>query len=308
MKITIKAILVCAFVSVLSGCGSSSEERQAKTELAETQNELTAIRAELLATQKDRKEDAQKSASEIELLHKQLLDAKNDLLNAQTKLLASQEDVKRATPPPSCEVVGDVFIVTRGGVNFKLGLVSVQVFEKTDIENYVAKKKEEQVKLLAEFELNLKSAQNDLDQSIIAKNNADDANTVAAHSGSKQTEEAAYAVFSAAWDLKRQKEEKLASIKAEGRALLTGSFFFSQLPRPELVVKSNADGQFRFTKKRDMQVVIAASAGRAIGDNTEQYFWLIPVTNTEGNSTEITLSNDNLTSVQNGGSLVYTSD
>jgi len=308
MKIKIKAILFCAFVSVLSGCGPSSEERQAKTELAETRNELTAIRAELLATQKDRKEDAQKASSEIELLHKQLLDAKNDLLNAQTKLLASQEDVKRATPPPSCEVVGNIFIVTRGGVNFKLGLVSVQVFEKTDIDNYVAKRKAEQAKLLSEFELNLKSAQNDLAQSIIAKNNADDANTVAAHSGNKQTKEAAYAVFSAAWDLKRQKEEKLASIKAGGRALLSGFFFFSQLPRPELVVKSNADGQLRFSIKRGMKVVIAATSSRTVGDNTEQYFWLIPVTNTEGSLTEITLSNDNLTSIENGGSLIFTSD
>lgn len=300
-------------VLMLIGCGPSAGERRVKTELDETQKKLTATSAESLVIEKARREEAAKFSSEsellrskLELLCKQLSETQRDLTNSQAKALALQEEIKRNTPPAAYEVTGEIFVVTKGGVNFKLGLVNVQAFEKSVIDKFVAEKNREQGNLLKEVGLKMDEINKEIDA---YKPTAEAA--VKAFSAAKYgstTYERSYQTWKTTIQIEGQKSSNLAPLLREQDKLFSGSFFFELLPKPKLSVQSNSDGRFRFSVTRDVEVIIAASAFRTVGNSVERYFWLVPVTRPDGASTEITLGNNNLTSVQGGGSLIHTVD
>ena len=297
--------LTAVLVLLLVGCGPSASERQAKTELAETQKKLATASAEFLSQQKIGTEAAAKSSAELELLRKQLSETQASLINAQAKALALQGEIERDrklheetkiksnAPPANYEVSGEIFVVTKGGANFKLGLVNVQVFEKSVIQKFVTEKITARDNRLADLEPREARAEEEWKA-------ASDAATKAVYAPAKK--------FLGLMKLKDEKWKVYEDLSTQTRALRSGAYSFAALPGTKFVVKSNSDGRFRFSVSRDEEVVIAASASRAVGGDTEKYYWLVPVARPDGASIEIALSNDNLSSVRGGGSLIYTSD
>ena len=165
-----------------------------------------------------------------------------------------------ACAPSTGELSGQVFIVTKGGQNFKLGLVTVRAISTEKLKPWAGKKQAENTnrqKRLGELKARF-DASNDL----LEKGQLADEITKLA------------SMFS-------NKEEF-------GEDLLTG------LPPGDVTAKTDAEGHFTMVLPRRGQFALAAQASRDAGGTTERYYWLIWVSLDGSARREIMLSNDNL--------------
>jgi hypothetical protein len=88
----------------------------------------------------------------------------------------------------------------------------------------------------------------------------------------------------------------------------SGGFYLSYLHSPIEIAETDADGKFVIEVPLTGAFVIAAQAKRSVGDSTEYYYWLQPIS-FEGQQPRVqNLSNSNLTSTTGTSSLVHTED
>ena len=196
--------------------------------------------------------------------------------------------------PKTTTLNGQVFIVTQGGDNIKLGDVQIQLIEKAQVAAYLAKKQP-----IVDTEIAF--AQQEFD---VAKENSKEA--YAAHKANPQDEDVKQTWFATDDNLKAVMK-KLND--AQGAKKYLSDFL------PDVVQKtvSDADGKFSVTYLRDKPLTIYATAKRTITDEfmdgignwhnisgTEEYYWLVDApTNSE--TIQIFLSNDNLVFVDRDG-------
>ena len=88
----------------------------------------------------------------------------------------------------------------------------------------------------------------------------------------------------------------------------SGSFYFSYLQSAIQTAETDADGKFIIEVPLTGAFVIAAQARRSVGDTTEYYYWLQPVSLEGQQQLTQNLSNNNLTSTTGSSSLVHTQD
>jgi hypothetical protein len=157
------------------------------------------------------------------------------------------------------ELSGQVFIVTKGGQNFKLGLVTVEGFSAEKMGPYGKRMKEE----------------NDIRQKSLAELKARiDASKDPAEVG--------------------QFFEELKKLSSVLNRDGLGEHLITELPPADFTAKTDADGRFTMALPRQGRFALAAQASREAGGTTERYYWLIWVS-LDGNARrEIMLSNDNL--------------
>ena len=86
---------------------------------------------------------------------------------------------------------------------------------------------------------------------------------------------------------------------------MSADYFFSDLPEPLQISKTDADGKFSF-KVSSGSYVLAAASSRNVGSNVEHYHWMVKVTSDADK--KITLANDNLCSNHSGDSLIFALD
>jgi hypothetical protein len=88
----------------------------------------------------------------------------------------------------------------------------------------------------------------------------------------------------------------------------SGSFYFSHLRSPIQTAETDADGKFMIEVPRTGKFVIAAKGERSVGQETEKYYWLQPVS-LEGQRQRVqNLTNNDLTSTTGTSSLILTED
>jgi hypothetical protein len=194
--------------------------------------------------------------------------------------------------PNSPSLTGQVFIVTKGGENFKLGGVRVCLFTMSQIEMAMAPKKEEAAKQLPVIVDQIKEAKR---QYAIA----DAANA----NGDAIVENGEY--FDAG---KRMTDLQNSILTLETNASIYTSpdYYFAALPAYVAETTTDADGKFSFAVPEG-RYVLAAKGSRDTLDSTEHYYWMIHFD--MGNLTRgIQLSNDNLTSSDSDDSVINTSD
>lgn len=85
----------------------------------------------------------------------------------------------------------------------------------------------------------------------------------------------------------------------------SGAFYFAYFQFPIQTAETDADGKFAIEVPKTGRFVIAAQAQRSVGDHTEHYYWLQPVSPESGQRIQ-NLSNNNLTSTTGTSSLVHT--
>jgi hypothetical protein len=88
----------------------------------------------------------------------------------------------------------------------------------------------------------------------------------------------------------------------------TGAFYFALLQNPIQTAETDADGRFVIEGPQQGAFVIGAQAQRSIGDSTEHYYWLQPVSLGGQQKFSQNLSNNNLTSTPGTSSLIHTKD
>jgi hypothetical protein len=70
--------------------------------------------------------------------------------------------------------------------------------------------------------------------------------------------------------------------------------YFNNLPTPQAVTKTDADGKFSLQLSKKGEFILVAQAQRQVSNNTEKYFWLIRVHPDGKPAMQVMLSNDNL--------------
>ncbi len=285
---------------MLTACGPSKTELKLSVELAE-------LRAAQAAEQNQRQNLDASLKAEIGAVNTRI----QELTSLVQKLDAASKEVEavkiNSAVAKEYAIDGAVFIVTKGGESYKLGLVELMFFNDAELRQKLEARKTDQTN---ELKLLQPAHQVALANVEMLKKKYDAA-------------EAAWFELTSNDQLKAQlkvqydaaHKEWLAAVNVEGntaaavRDSLSGRFFFKELPTPVASTKTDADGHFKITLPKTGSYCIAAQASRSVGNKQESYFWVLPLEfdSTTGKAT-ISLNNDNTASSGNKLSLIQTND
>ena len=211
---------------------------------------------------------------------------------------------------------GDVFIVTQGAENLKLGLVEVKVLPYEETKKCIAQTRAQAEGKLAELKPKLEAARKAL-ASTQARERAGDAETHAAlqqmanvgvdedrFTAASNDFDAAHHRWGVAREAVRAAISAVSELEEQARSWNSGALYFASLPSPVTSVKTDADGKFSIPLDRKATVVLAAYATRRVVDKIENYYWLVTVSLDGQASKRIFLSNDNLATSESKDSLI----
>lgn len=194
-------------------------------------------------------------------------------------------------------ITGEIFIVTQGGQNYKLGLVNVGLIQSEKLKSHLdAKIKEANIKInpiyndykqLKDSIALLAGLGDEYDRKI--RNWTDESLP-----GLDKKLKLLYKARSVAYD-KLRLLNKLAPVETIYLTYTSGDYFLSNLPKLDDSSKTDSDGQFKLIVPNNEKYFIVASASRSVGEKKEYYYWMIEYPNSSFREDQkILLSNDNL--------------
>jgi len=203
------------------------------------------------------------------------------------KIAAIVVSVAAAMPAAAMEesktIEGQVFIVTGAHESIKLGLVAVAAFNQ-----------EEFARSISAVQPGLEAERQELDglkPSVQRLTSITTALRDAAWRQHRKTLSRSDASTATGWSKLYASASVLSSrISWRKQYLASAAPFFKSLPKPIVIVKTDADGKFSLDVPSD-KIVLAGTATRKVLDEQENYFWAIDVKP----PANVTLSNDNLT-------------
>lgn len=215
------------------------------------------------------------------------------------------------------ELKGNVFIVTQGAQNIKLGLVEVTAIPEDKIAPYIASKKSVRE---AELKLEYDEAKKQFDTAEQSYNRAeskfdgkkkdtlnDYRDAIEGRGFSDQNSSDLYFVQLEREKAKRQLDEssaRLNDVREKLNSILAPEVYFAGLPSGIAKATTDADGKFSIKLPSNGKFAIAAHGQRRVVDSTEEYYWLTWVTMDGSESKSIILSNNNLMEAQSPDSVV----
>lgn len=189
---------------------------------------------------------------------------------------------------PTTELTGDVFIVSRGGIKHKLGLVAVNAIPADALKRHLESKT-----LQGEHET--QKLQRDIDRLTaalrIAQAEDDRLWKILQRDESNSRKGAAWSV---AYNKTNDITKRLEDLQARRQHLTSGEYFFEGLPSAIAIAKTDADGRFTLALPHRGRYGIVARASRELFKEHETYFWFVWVSLNGQRSKRLTLSNDNL--------------
>jgi hypothetical protein len=210
--------------------------------------------------------------------------------------------------PKDGEMAGSVFVVTRGGENVKLGLVSVSVFPEDVLRAHVEKKRAQAETDLAGVREAIKAAET---PRLAASNEVQRLDAIwsrelnaSISTGSMTKADAALTALEKAKKAAQTEDAKVWALKDRGRALTSCAYYMDGLSSPSSTTKTDADGKFALRLPRNTKVGLAAQASRMVGNSKEEYCWLVWSSLDGKDTAQVMLSNDNLWGVQSSQAVV----
>lgn len=190
------------------------------------------------------------------------------------------------------QVEGEIFVVTKGGQNYKLGLVTVALIQMDKLKPHLARKLAEKIAAFDKLKPKRDAAFAKMQQATQAERNAEDAylkdinsrTARDAHNKAQIEAQAASKVWQALMD--------------ENATYGKGDHVFRDLPASVVTTQTNSDGKFAIDVPGKGEFAIAASSSRRVGETSEFYYWLIRIPMDGSAKKTIMLSNNNLTSVE----------
>ena len=226
---------------------------------------------------------------------------------------------------------GQIFVATKGGENFKLGAVQVSLFARDAMDVLVAGLKVFADTKIEQLKLQLDAAATAEEQARAAVGQARAAveqakakekaaweyyqqarsSNEAKHAaeGAKEATKAVREAASAAEKAASAAREQYRYLLREKRFYYSTAFYFSHLRSPIQTAETDGDGKFVMEIPRTRAFVIAAQGERnVLGNETEHYHWLQPVSLEGQQQRTQNLSNNNLTRTTGTSSLILTED
>ena len=192
-------------------------------------------------------------------------------------------------------ITGEVFIVTQGGQNYKLGLVNVGLISEEKVKPHL----EHKIKIANENVLPIyKSYKQMRDRytslDILEKELGEKKRLLEIHDKNNEM----LSVINKRLLVAREQLallNKMDPLNEIYRKYTSGDFFLNDLPKPDYSTKTDSDGKFNLVIQKGKKYFIIASATRKVGNTEEYYYWLIQYPNSSFRENEkIILSNDNL--------------
>jgi len=189
------------------------------------------------------------------------------------------------------EVSGEIFVVTEGAGNYKLGLVQVAVIPEADMRKYLESSNENVVQRTAAAQARYDNIAHQLD---VQHDNFNKLKT-SADMRESIAESDEYLEFLTDATHKLQLE-------------LAGKGFFQNMPQGVVAAAAtNADGKFALKIPKTGKYAIAARATRKVGSRTEEYYWLNWL-EVNGEPKMMMLSNNNMTNLNPPEAVLKTND
>lgn len=197
--------------------------------------------------------------------------------------------------PRETTATGQIFIVTRGAENIKLGAVEVLLIEKSKVTDFLEKKEPRIDAEIASQQQELAVAKEDDKKSFNAHKAEENKWNHSEYSleGWKENTRMLQ-LWNAAYDRLRAAKNKLENSQS------ADNYFMDFSPVVTQKTISDADGRFSFVYPRDKSLTICASAQRSILNGTEKYYWLVDAP-TNAETIQVFLSNNNLVFVDPDG-------
>ncbi len=204
---------------------------------------------------------------------------------------------------------GDVFIVTEGAQNVKLGLVEVRVLPYEETKGSIAKTKIQAQQEIAKLQPQVVAAQKALELAQARCRDSFTRTTAIIEQGDFDPDSPRYRADvraqNSARDILNNSWAALGNLKDQVRGWNSAPPYFANLPTPLASAKTDADGKVTIPLDRKATVALAAYATRRVFDETEDYYWLVRVSLNGQPSKRIFLSNDNLATSDSKDSLVH---
>ena len=192
---------------------------------------------------------------------------------------------------------GEVFIVTKGGQNYKLGLVPVALYSLNALKPNIDQKTKEVSAALSQLKpLSWDAAKVEIQRKGEATKGALNAYEAdPQHASLEAALEQSLAAYCAYCYLVEHRDD-------------CAGFYFVGLPQPIVATQTDSDGRFKIELPMKGQFVLAAQAQRTIGESEEHYYWLLKVSLDGSSAKTIMLSNNNLSSEGSPDSLIPTAE
>lgn len=189
-----------------------------------------------------------------------------------TKLVSSapcQDEVK---------LEGDVFIVTKGAENVRLGAVEIRLYQTDTMRDHLAKRNDR-----------VKAEMPNFDSAITTRN---------ARIAVMNKEIAKLKALGGVRTKTAEEFVRLMGISRDRDILAkatwpTAQHYFRNFPETTLSTRTDADGKFSISFPKGQRYVLAAHAARVTDSVQERYYWLIRVSD-DAHGKKILLSNHNL--------------
>jgi hypothetical protein len=89
-------------------------------------------------------------------------------------------------------------------------------------------------------------------------------------------------------------EERVEDKLSEVERYVSQSYYYRDLPSPLSTSETGSDGNFELTLEGGVPYYLVAKASRSVGDEEEQYYWMVKTTVDGGGEKELNLTNENL--------------
>lgn len=299
-KLPLVGVLI---VNVLTtGCGRSNRETKLETELAELNQKIEATSAKQQA-------ELQTAIKELAVAKSKAADLEDALVQARLQIENFTKEKTLQAEPKEHVINGDVFIVTKGGESFRLGLVAVSLLEEDVLAKHLYSRRSEGAVLAANLGEKLRQQEELLarkeEESRTLEVKSKAAFDKALNSPTDRLFElsrSAQSAYDASSDAVTKLEIGVYDLKFQVERLKSARFYYEGLPHALKMTKTNAEGQFSITldaESSQLKTWIVASASRTVGKSQENYFWILPLRRSPGSfSTVVSLNNDNMTNTE----------
>jgi len=193
---------------------------------------------------------------------------------------------------------GEIFIVTQGGENYKLGLVQVRLIDPKSMSTHLyARTIEATDSLLPVYAryLHLRGIADSL-QTIL--DDLERRRNALSDRDQNELIDQKLALLTRELSLSKKRLAilyEISPLEAQVIRFTGGAHFFGLLPPSVDSTKTDADGRFSFKVIDRDTLMIVAAATRRVGSTTEEYFWSVPYPNPNFRPEDkLLLSNDNL--------------
>jgi hypothetical protein len=182
-----------------------------------------------------------------------------------------------ATASSAIPVSGQLFVVTKGGQNIKLGGVHVRIYLLEDIAGIIKRRQEAATPIIAKLRIVLK----DLSDQWLKVSKLETAD------GGKQQ-------WYADEDMEQKLNAKMAEVRKRCDELSNGEYFLADLPPSVSDVLTDADGKFTATVSSTGSYAVTASAIRDVGEYNENYHWIFKISVADKSGKSLLLTNENM--------------